>query len=196
MGTEFVDVTLACEDGQQLEAHKFVLVASSPFFQNLLSRNKHPHPLIYMRGVRSDDLVAIVDFLYYGEANVYQENIDGFLALAEELKLKGLTGNDDKTEIEEQPIFKQEIKRNKTKPRLALPKCETIPNEKPLTGLDVLNRTPDTTVAVPSHRVTSVNITDVQELDVLVKSMMTRSQNNNWDAEGSNLHCLWKRGTR
>ena len=40
-----------------------------------------------------EELVAIVDFLYYGEANVHQENLDSFLAVAEELKLKGLTGN-------------------------------------------------------------------------------------------------------
>ena len=46
---EFTDVTLVCEDGQQVEAHKLVLVASSPFFLNILKRNKHPHPLIYMR---------------------------------------------------------------------------------------------------------------------------------------------------
>ena len=88
--SEFSDVTLACEGGNQVEAHKVILVASSPFFHNLLRRNKHPHPLIYMRGVRSDDVVAILDFLYFGEANVYQENIDAFLALAEELELKGL----------------------------------------------------------------------------------------------------------
>ena len=61
---EFADVTLACEDGQQVEAHKVILAASSPFFKSLLRRNKHPHPLIYMRGVRSEDLVAMVDFLY------------------------------------------------------------------------------------------------------------------------------------
>ena len=46
---EFADVTLACEDGQQVEAHKVILASSSPFFLNLLRRNKHPHPLIYMR---------------------------------------------------------------------------------------------------------------------------------------------------
>ena len=45
---DFTDVTLVCEDGQQVEAHKVVLVASSPFFLNILKRNKHPHPLIYM----------------------------------------------------------------------------------------------------------------------------------------------------
>ena len=49
---EFTDVTLACEDGQQVEAHKLVLVSSSPFFMELLKKNKHPHPLIYMRGLR------------------------------------------------------------------------------------------------------------------------------------------------
>ena len=63
---EFTDVTLACEDGQQVEAHKVVLVASSPFFLNILKRNKHPHPLIYMKGVKSENLVAMVDFFYHG----------------------------------------------------------------------------------------------------------------------------------
>ena len=81
----FTDVTLACEDGQQLEAHKVILVASSPFFKKLLERNKHPHPLIYMRGLKSEDLQAIIDFLYCGEANVFQENLDSFLSIAEEL---------------------------------------------------------------------------------------------------------------
>ena len=89
---EFADVTLASEDGQQMDAHKVILAASSPFFQNLLKMNKHPHPLIYMRGVKSENLLAIVDFLYRGEANVYQENLDSFLAIAEELQLKGLMG--------------------------------------------------------------------------------------------------------
>ena len=93
--TDFVDVTLACEDGQQMEAHKVILAASCPFFQRILKGNKHSHPLIYMRGVNSDDMTAIIDFLYYGEANVYQENLEGFLAIAEELQIKGLEGSKD-----------------------------------------------------------------------------------------------------
>ena len=60
---DFNDVTLACEDGQQVEAHKVILAASSPFFQKLLGRNRHSHPLVYMRGMKIDDLIAIVDFL-------------------------------------------------------------------------------------------------------------------------------------
>ena len=89
---EFADVTLACEDSQQIEAHKVVLISSSPFFRNLLSKNKHLHPLIYMRGVEFEQLSALVDFLYLGEANVLQENIESFLTIATELKLKGLSG--------------------------------------------------------------------------------------------------------
>ena len=77
----FTDVTLACEDGQQVEAHKVVLASSSPFFQNLLEKNKHPHPLIYMKGQKFEDMTAILDFLYSGEANVYQENLDSFLVI-------------------------------------------------------------------------------------------------------------------
>ena len=86
----FTDVTLACEDGQQMAAHKVILAASSPFFEKILRENKNPHPLIYMRGVKLDELSSIVDFLYFGEATVCQENVDSFLAIAEELQLKGL----------------------------------------------------------------------------------------------------------
>ena len=99
---DFTDVTLACEDGQQIEAHKVVLASSSPFFMQLLKKIKHPHPLIYMKGLRSQDLVAIMDFLYCGEANVLQENLDAFLALAEELKLKGLAGSGAQIEADKE----------------------------------------------------------------------------------------------
>ena len=46
-----------------------------------------------MRGVKAKDLVALVDFIYLGEASIVQEQLEGFLALAEELELKGLSGS-------------------------------------------------------------------------------------------------------
>ena len=52
--SDFADVTLACEDGNQMEAHKVILAASSPLFQALLNQNKHSHPMIYMAGVRGN----------------------------------------------------------------------------------------------------------------------------------------------
>ena len=98
--TDFCDVTLACEDGQQVEAHKVILSTSSPFFEKLLRRNQHTHPLIYMRGLKSEDLSAIVDFLYFGETSVAQQNLDSFLSIADELKLVGLSSGEDK-EVEQ-----------------------------------------------------------------------------------------------
>ena len=61
VNVEFADVTLACEDGQQVEAHKVILATSSPFFKKLLERNKHPHPLIYMRGMKSNNRYSWAD---------------------------------------------------------------------------------------------------------------------------------------
>ena len=94
--SEFSDVTLVCERGQHIEAHRIILTACSPFFSTMLKGNKHSHPMIYMRGFKTTDLVTIVDFIYHGEANIYQEDLDGFLALAEELQLKGLSGTQEK----------------------------------------------------------------------------------------------------
>ena len=92
---DLCNVTLVSEDGKHLEAHKVILASSTPFFLELLKRNKHPHPLIYMRGVKADELFSLIDFLYYGETNVLQESLDTFLALAEEFQLKGLTGTSE-----------------------------------------------------------------------------------------------------
>ena len=62
---DFADVTLACED-EFIEVHKIVLSASSPFFKKLLKRIRKPHPTIYKRGMKTKDLVSIVDFIYFG----------------------------------------------------------------------------------------------------------------------------------
>ena len=92
--SDFCDITLACEDGQQMEAHKLVLSISSPFFENLLKRNQQQtHPMVYMRGVKSLDLSALLDFFYLGQATVRQENLDSFLSIAEELQVVGLSGD-------------------------------------------------------------------------------------------------------
>ena len=168
---EFSDVTLACKDGQQVEAHKIILATSSPFFQNLLTRNQHSHPLIFMRGVKFEDLKAIVDFLYKGEANVFQDNLDSFLAIAEELKLKGLTRQDDEIESESNQLLdkhvgiksKSLLKQEQNTP--SLPSSNKAQN--------ATSASNDRTVALQSNTIAS---DDMQELDQQVKSMMGKSQ--------------------
>jgi len=89
---DFFDVTLACED-EQIQAHKVILSACSPFFRNVLRRNPHQHPLLYLKGVKYTDLQSVLNFMYHGEVNVAQEELNSFLAVAEDLRVKGLTQN-------------------------------------------------------------------------------------------------------
>jgi len=88
-GEVFADVTLACAE-KQLKAHKVILSACSPFFRHLLIGNPHPHPLIYLKGISGADLEAIVGFIYQGETNVSEQQLDSFLSSAQELQVAGL----------------------------------------------------------------------------------------------------------
>ena len=99
--SDFTDVTLACED-KSIKAHKVILSACSPFFKRLLKTFANPQPLIYTRGVKYNDLVAVVDFIYQGEANVFQEQLENFLVLAEELELNGLNGDTEEGAIKDE----------------------------------------------------------------------------------------------
>jgi len=86
----FTDLTLVCAD-QQVEAHKVVLASSSKFFWRVLKNIKHSHPLIYLSGIKFKDLEAVLSFMYLGQVNLAQEDLDSFLVVAEELEVKGLT---------------------------------------------------------------------------------------------------------
>ena len=66
---DFYDVTIAVED-KQVEAHKIIISACSPFFKNVLKTHQHTSPLIYLKGVRYKDLLGLLDFMYYGEVNL------------------------------------------------------------------------------------------------------------------------------
>jgi len=87
---DFFDVTIACDD-EQIEAHKVILSACSPFFRNIFRRNHHQHPLLYLKGVKFTDMQSVLNFMYHGEVNVAQEELNSFLAVAEDLRVKGLT---------------------------------------------------------------------------------------------------------
>ena len=179
-GNEFADVTLAREDGQQIEAHKVILASSSPFFQNLLRRNKHSHPLIYMKGIKHEILLAVVDFLYLGEANVFQESLDSFLEIAEELRLKGLMGqkedaekteNNKKHSIAEQlkssQLFQERRTSNSSLGNMVSSLTTKLEDQSQVVEINNERR-----ISLPSF-VSG----DLKELDEKVKSMMSKSQN-------------------
>ena len=84
-----VDVTLACE-GASIKAHKMILAACSPYFQNLFMTNPCKHPIVILKDVKFNDLKAIIDFIYSGEVNIPQDQLNSLLKTAETLKIKGL----------------------------------------------------------------------------------------------------------
>ena len=89
---DFLDVTLVCED-DHLEAHKLILSACSPWFRSVLRRSSHQHPLVYLKGIKQQEMMSVIQFMYCGEVSVAQEDLNTFLAVAEELQVKGLTQN-------------------------------------------------------------------------------------------------------
>jgi len=102
---DFFDVTLACDDNQ-LQAHKVILSACSPFFRSILKKNPHQHPLLYLKGVKYDNILSVLNFMYHGEVNIAHEDLNSFLAVAEDLQVKGLTQgniNPPKTNVTQVP---------------------------------------------------------------------------------------------
>ena len=133
---DFFDVTLACGN-EQVQAHKLILSACSPFFRNILRSNPHQHPLLYLKGVQFTDLQAVLNFMYHGEVNVAQEELNSFLAVAEDLMVKGLTQNSNSKDQDQtkkinfppskslQAVHKQSVKEKPFQPKPALPKLLT-----------------------------------------------------------------------
>merc|ERR1712098_669193 len=90
---DFFDVTLVAEDQKQIQSHKVVLSACSGFFQPILQNNTHSHPLIYLCGIDSINLQFIIDYVYEGEVQLFQEQLDSFLNAAQKLQIAGLLSN-------------------------------------------------------------------------------------------------------
>ena len=102
---DLFDVTLVRDDHSQVSAHKLVLSACSEYFKNIFKNNKHSHPLLSLEGVSSNDLNNVLDYIYNGETQIFQDNLDRFLDVAQRFKLEGLiadqTLKDEERYVEE-----------------------------------------------------------------------------------------------
>ena len=90
---DFYDITLVGDDCKNVTAHKLVLSSSSEYFKMVFSNNKkyfQSHALICLEGLNESDLNNILDYIYYGELQLYRDDLDRFLGIAERLKLEGL----------------------------------------------------------------------------------------------------------
>ena len=105
---DFFDVTLVSDDEVHISSHKLVLSASSEFFKKILKQCKQFNPLIYLSGVHSKELNSIMNYIYNGEVELYQEELDIFLDIAQKLKIDGLTSTSNSPKVEETEIKHQD----------------------------------------------------------------------------------------
>ena len=103
------DVTLVSDDHSKIQAHKLVLSACSDYFKDIFKNNHHAHPLLCLGGISTEDLMNIMDYIYNGEVQIYQENLDRFLKVAQRLKLEGLIGGKAEEEIDNLDTVKDEF---------------------------------------------------------------------------------------
>ena len=94
-------MTLAC-DGRFYSLHKFVLSTCSDYFEEMFERTQCKHPVIVLKDIKSEDLEALLNYMYIGEVNVVQENLAGLIKAAESLRIKGLAVPD------EEPVHNKE----------------------------------------------------------------------------------------
>jgi len=87
---EFADVSVVCDDERIIKAHKVILSAFSPFFRNILLKISSPHPVIYITGISFKDLLSIFQFIYKGETQVEDSDLQSFFSSAEKLKIMGI----------------------------------------------------------------------------------------------------------
>lgn len=90
--SDLLDVTVQC-GVESLQCHRLVLSACSDWFKAVFRALPAvtQHPVIVLWEATARDMALLLDFMYNGEVNVKQENLNSFLALAEKLSVRGLT---------------------------------------------------------------------------------------------------------
>ena len=92
---ESTDVTIMCEDKTKFKAHKFVLNAWSPVFQSMISELPQKDPIIYLRGIHSQEIKSILQFMYLGQATFFHDRMNDFLNVAKSLEIKEISKDVD-----------------------------------------------------------------------------------------------------
>ena len=88
---DFADVTLVCDDQQQIRAHRNILSACSPVFKNILRISaSNPHSVVYLRGIQHEEMLSILQFVYLGQVTFSEDRVEQFLSVAKDLEIKEL----------------------------------------------------------------------------------------------------------
>ena len=130
--TSLFDVALISSDHKTVPAHKVVLSACSEFFKTIFSTNVSTNICLYLDCATSKEIGLVLDYIYQGEVQLYQEELEGFLGVAKKLKLDGLLSSGETTEGYVPDENEEAILHDSTKAQK--PSCHTPP-DKNLSGV-------------------------------------------------------------
>ena len=148
---DFYDVTLVSEDETQIPAH---------FFKSILKKNTHSHPLLYLSGVDSKSLGFVLDYIYQGEVQIYQEELENFLDVAQKLKIEGLLSTEDPSDDNKDEVFQYR------KPKSEIPNIPAEPSEVQVYKEDPVVRNMEYKKAI--------TINDMSEADDTIQQLMEK----------------------
>ena len=91
MNEDFSDVTIVTEDKKQIKANINILSLCSPVFKDIMRKEKNSSTLIFLRGIQYSEMESIIQFIYLGQATLYEERKNDFFAVAKLLEIKDLS---------------------------------------------------------------------------------------------------------
>ena len=179
--TDLSDVTLISDDKVKFSAHKIILSSCSNMFKFIFKDSAHANPLLYLGGVSSVNLGFVLDYIYiyYGEVNLFQEQLDSFLESAEKLEIEGLIGGNKDHLNEENTSLQDEIKPDQTNKEFHYQQVE----EKQIVRME------QTVKRRQSQRLTQVTTFDVRSCTPEEIEQKTRELYENRDGVFSCLVC-------
>jgi hypothetical protein len=86
----FTDVTLVCNDDKHVAAHRIILSAQSLFFNKIFKVNDKRDILIYLPNISSEELKHILAFIYLGQTDISETDLEKFMIFGKLFEIKGL----------------------------------------------------------------------------------------------------------
>merc|ERR1712126_70535 len=102
-------------DGTMIPAHKFILGSSSSILEKMMTStlvNNINNSLVFLPTVRQEDLLGVLSFMYFGEAKVSQDKLEGFFRLAADLKINTEGGTAEKEKRSEEIVEAPDVNKD------------------------------------------------------------------------------------
>ena len=81
----------AVNEKQEFYAHKLMLVTVSPIFRKILVGAGGNQALLYLRGTKSENIEAMLNFIHTGKARIRTPLLNDFIAFGNEMKIFGMS---------------------------------------------------------------------------------------------------------